>query len=162
MPNVAIVPFEPVHKDTLIALTLAAWRPVFAKTAEDVPRFVYEAFYPDGWEARQTADVAELLETEPENIWLAVAGDKVAGFVGLRIQPEDRMGEIHILAVAPEFQRRGIGKRLMLFAEDRIRESGMQMVMVETVGDRGHAPARRAYEAFGFQQWPVARYFKEL
>jgi hypothetical protein len=38
----------------------------------------------------------------------------------------------------------------------------MTMVMVETGGDPGHAPARGAYEAAGFERWPVARYFKAL
>ena len=50
----------------------------------------------------------------------------------------------------------------MTFAEDHIRQAGMKMIMVETIGDRGHEPARKAYEAFGFEPWPVARYFKEL
>ena len=36
------------------------------------------------------------------------------------------------------------------------------MIVVETIGDTGHEPARRAYEAVGFQPWPVARFFKEL
>ena len=38
----------------------------------------------------------------------------------------------------------------------------MAMVMVETGGDLGHAPARATYEGLGFQRWPVARYFKDL
>lgn len=50
----------------------------------------------------------------------------------------------------------------MQFAEAQIRDAGMSMVMVETVGDSGHAPARAAYEASGYQRWPVARYFKKL
>ena len=103
-----------------------------------------------------------LLENEPENIWLARRGREPVGFVGLRIHAEDRMCEIYILAVAPDQQRRGIGRRLMQFAEEHIRAVGMRMIMVETIGDSGHAPARRAYESFGFRKWPVARYFKEL
>ncbi|WP_323959386.1 hypothetical protein [Arthrobacter sp. JZ12] len=42
------------------------------------------------------------------------------------------------------------------------REAGMSMVLVETGDDPGHAPARHAYEEAGFEQWPVARYFKSL
>jgi len=38
----------------------------------------------------------------------------------------------------------------------------MTMMMVETGGDPGHAPARHTYEAAGYQRWPVARYFKNL
>lgn len=72
------------------------------------------------------------------------------------------MGAIDIIAVAPERQRQGIGRELMDFAESHIRDAGMTMVMIETVDDSGHAPARAAYEASGYERWPVARYFKKL
>ena len=162
MSDIEISPFDPQHKEAVINLTVRAWTGVFAKTKLDVPRFVYDAFYPDGWEPRQKADVAQLLETEPQNIWLAVVGQELAGFIGIRIHAEDQMGEIHIIAVSPAHQRKGVGRQLMQFAEQHIRATGMKMIMVETVGDAGHEPARRAYEAFGFKQWPVARYFKPL
>ena len=155
-------PGSPDDRQRVIDLAIAAWTPVFAKTRRDVPRFVYDTFYPDGWEARQKADVATLLDSEPQNIWLARHGEETFGFIGIRIHAEDRMGEIYILAVAPAHQGAGIGTRLMHFAEDRMRTSGMRMIMVETIGDSGHEPARRAYEAFGFEPWPVARYFKEI
>ena len=102
----------------MIDLAIAASTPVFAKTRHDVPGFVYDTFYPDGWEARQRADVATLLDTEPENIWLARRGAKPVGFIGIRVHADDRMGEIYILAVSPEHQRRCIGRRLMGFAEE--------------------------------------------
>ena len=105
MSEIEIVPFSLQHKTAVIALALEAWTPVFAKTRLDVPRFVYDAFYPEGWEARQRADVAGLLETEPQNIWLAFVGQRLAGFLGLRIHAQDRMGEIHIIAVAPSTSR---------------------------------------------------------
>ena len=162
MSAIEIIPFGPEHKEALLDLTLRAWTPVFAKTQSEVPRFVYDAFYPEGWARRQRADVAALLETEPENFRLAVIGPKLAGFVGIRIHPQDRMGEIHIIAVSPAHQRKGVGRNLLQFAEAHIRAAGMKMIMVETVGDAGHEPARRVYEAFGFEPWPVARYFKPL
>lgn len=162
MSEIEIVPFSSQHKAAVIGLAVLAWTPVFAKTRLGVPSFVYDAFYPEGWEARQRADVAQLLETEPQNIWLAFVGQGLAGFLGLRIHAQDQMGEIHIFAVSPRHQRQGIGLQLMQFAERHIRARGMKMIMVETIGDTGHEPARRAYEAFGFEPWPVARYFKPL
>lgn len=162
MSAIEIVPYGPEHKEALLDLRRRAWAPVFAKMQSEVPRFAYDAFFPDGWERRQRADVAALLETEPENFWLAVIGQELASFLGIRLHPQDRMGEIHIIAVSPAHQRKGIGRHLMLFAERHIRAAGMKMIMVETVGDTGHEPARRAYEAFGFEPWPVARYFKPL
>jgi GNAT superfamily N-acetyltransferase len=162
MQEIEILPYTQDKRQAVIDLAVAAWTPVFAKTRHDVPRFVYDTFYPKGWEERQRNDVVTLLETEPENIWLACRAADPVGFVGLRTHAEDRMGEIYILAVSPEHQRKGVGRRLMQFAEDHIRSAGMQMIMVATIGDSGHEPARRAYENFGFQRWPVARYFKEL
>ena len=162
MSQISILPYSSDQKSDLLDLTLAAWTPVFDKTQHDVPKFVYDAFYPEGWATRQEAEVGELLDTEPENIWVAMSGDTVTGFIGLRLHPEDQMGEIYILAVSPDHQRKGIGNGLMRFAEAHIRQNGMKMIMVETIGDTGHAPARRAYQNFGFVPWPVARYFKEI
>lgn len=162
MSEVRIVPYQQSYRDEVLAIALAAWAPVFEKTASEVPRFVYDCFYPEGWRARQAAEVRALLENEPENIWLALAAGKPAGFMGIRLHPEDKMGEIYILAVSPERQRQGIGSQLMDHAESLVRASGMKMVMVETVGDSGHEPARKRYEASGYVQWPVARYFKKL
>jgi hypothetical protein len=48
------------------------------------------------------------------------------------------------------------------FAVDRMKEAGMEVAMVETGGDWGHAPARAAYEKAGFRVLPLARYFKKL
>ncbi len=145
-----------------IALALRTWAPIFPKTAAEVPRFVYDAFYPDGWEARQASDVGAMFDDAETECWLALSGDALIGLLGLRLHPEDRMGEIYLIAVDPAHQGQGIGRRLLTFGEARIREAGMAMVMVETVGDSGHAPARCAYEAAGYEPWPVARYFKPL
>ena len=162
MTDLRIIPYTPQHKDALLALTVDAWTPVFAKAEGELPRFVLEAFYPRGWQSRQTAEVSELLTNEPANIWLAMIEDNPVGFIGLRLHREDQMGEIYIIAVSPSHQRQGISTALMQHGEAYIRASGAKMIMVETIGDSGHEPARRAYEAFGFERWPVARYFKEL
>lgn len=162
MTDSLVLPYSPEFRRGVLELAVAAWTPVFAKTENDVPQFVFEAFYPNGWQERQVSEIGELLDTEPENIWLAVQDDDLAGFIGLRLHPDDQMGEIYIIAVSPDHQRQGVSTTLMQFAEDRIRACGMKMIMVETIGDSGHEPAREAYKAFGFERWPVARFFKEL
>lgn len=43
-----------------------------------------------------------------------------------------------------------------------MKQAGAELAMVETGGDRGHAPARATYEKMGFGLLPVARYFKKL
>lgn len=158
-----IVPYDDSYRDELLSLTAAAWAPVLSRAGLDqLPGFAYDAFYPDSWQARQMADVAELLASEPESISLALLQGKLAGFVGVRILPKDSMGEIFIIAVSPDRQRQGIGRMLLAHAESLIRGAGMKMVMLETTGDAGHEAARRTYEAARYAHWPISRYFKNL
>ena len=72
------------------------------------------------------------------------------------------MGEIHMIAVDPDFQRRGAATALTNHSLAWLKQAGMTTAMVETGGDPGHAPARRTYESAGFRPLPIARYFKKL
>ena len=162
MDDLEIIPYEATWQEAVLQLTLRAWTPVFVRTKEEVPSYVYDAFYPHGWEKRQISDVSDYLTTEGGNCWLARRGKTLCGYIGLRLHPEDKMGEIYILATDPDVQRQGVARRLMDFAENIFREADMSIAMVETVGDSGHAPARQTYEARGYERWPVARYFKAL
>lgn len=157
-----IRPFEPGDLDAILALTKRAWDPVFPKLETDVDAFVMDAFYPDGWWVRQKADVTAMTTDGLTEISVSLEDEEITGFVGVRIHPEDKMGEIYIIAVDPNHQRKGIASTLMTFAFSRIKDAGMKMVMVETGGDSGHAPSRATYESIGFRRWPVARYFREL
>lgn len=157
-----ICPFERQHLDSLLELTVRAWAPVFPLMEEEIPQYVYDAFYPQGWKARQMADVEAICRDDNTDVWVALIGDQLAGFVGLRVHDEDRMGEIYIIAVDPSFQRRGVGRALLEFSFEWMRSRGLAMVMVETGGDRGHERSRAAYESAGFDRYPVARYFRKL
>ncbi len=157
-----IEPFDTAHKQQVLELSMRAWTPVFAGMEPAVPDYVYDAFYPWGWRTRQAADIAAILDSEGHAVWVAVEGGVVLGWVGIRLHPQDMMGEIHILAVDPAHQRRGIATKLIDFALGKIRAAGMTIAMVETGDDPGHAPSRAAYERAGFERWPVARYFRKL
>jgi len=157
-----IEPFSDTDTDALIALSLRAWGPVFPEMEKAVPAYVYENFYPNGWDVRQTADIKAMLSDDETEVWVAKENGKLLGYVGLRKHAEDRMGEIYILAVDPDHQRRGLGSALMEYGCSQLRKAELNMVMVETGGDPGHAPSRATYESFGFERWPVARYFKQL
>jgi N-acetylglutamate synthase-like GNAT family acetyltransferase len=157
-----IRPCATADAPAILDLTQRAWAPVFEKMRQSVPGFVYAAFYPDGWWARQKADVEALLAAGETRFHVAEEDGAVLGFVGIRLLPEDQMGEIHIIAVDPGHQRRGIARALMETAFAEIRGAGMKMVMVETGGDPGHEASRATYESAGFERWPVARYFKKL
>jgi ribosomal protein S18 acetylase RimI-like enzyme len=154
--------YETKHSQALLELSMRAWAQVFPALEQAVPRFVYECFWPHGWERRQFSDLAKLLDDEPENVDVALIGGNPVGWVCTRLHPEDNMAEIYVVAVDPDYQRQGIGKALLAKAKERAISAGMSMVMVETGDDPGHTPARGMYEANGFERWPVARYFLNL
>ena len=44
-----IVSYNPAYREALLEMSLRAWEPVFPQMHDDVPEFVYDAFYPQGW-----------------------------------------------------------------------------------------------------------------
>lgn len=164
MTNAAlkIIPYNSDYLEKVLELTVRAWTPVFPLMRKEIPEYVYDAFYPDGWKARQLADVEATCRDTETDMWLAVNGDKLCGYLGLRTHKEDSMGEIYIIAVDPDFQQQSVGSQLMTFALKWMRGKGLHMAMVETGGDQGHTPSRATYESAGFERFPVARYFRKL
>lgn len=67
---------------------------------------------------------------------LSMVGDKPVGFVMIGALPGDREGEtraeVLAIAVAPGFQKRGIGKELLRCAEKRVEEWGEQRLFLHT------------------------------
>jgi ribosomal protein S18 acetylase RimI-like enzyme len=157
-----IEPYDDSKLDAIVRLSLRAWQPVFESLRDAMGPAVYRAFYRDDWRAAQQRAVESVCSAEDMHVWVASEQSKTAGFVALKLHPEDQMGEIYMIAVDPDFQRRGIATRLTRHSVDWFKNAGMSIVMVETGGDPGHAPARQAYEAAGFRLLPVARYFKSL
>lgn len=156
-----IEPYQAHQRDAIVRLSLRAWAPVFESLQAVMDLEVYQEFYPD-WQVVQQKAVEAVCAAEDTPVWVAIAAGSPVGFVAVKLHAEDRMGEVYMVAVDPEFQGRGVGTALMEFALAWMKEAGMAIAMVETGGDPGHAPARRTYEKLGFCLFSVARYFKKL
>ena len=156
-----IEPYDDSRLEAIVELSLRAWAPVFASIENEMDREVYREQHPD-WRVTQRKAVEAACADAEVHVWVAAEGTRTLGFVALKLHAEDRMGEIHMIAVDPDFQRRGTAAALTRHALDWLAEAGMTTVMVETGGDPGHAPARRTYESAGFRALPIARYFKKL
>ena len=156
-----IEPYDESRREAIVSLSLRAWKPVFESIEKAMDPEVYREHFPD-WREVQRKAVEAACDDEEVHVWVASEGDETMGFVALRLHAEDRMGEVYMIAVDPDYQRRGIAAALTEHSLDWFRQVGMTNAMVETGGDPGHAPARRTYEAAGFRLFPVARYFKKL
>ncbi len=157
-----IEPYEDSKLEAIVRLSLRAWEPVFKSLQAAMLPEVYRAFCRDDWRVAQRAAVESVCADEDVHVWIASEESRTCGFVALKLHPEDQMGEIYMIAVDPDFQRRGIATSLTSHSVEWFKNAGMSIAMVETGGDPGHAPARRAYEASGFRLLQVARYFKAL
>ncbi len=159
--EIEIRPFRPEDLDDVVEFSLRAWAPVFASLQEVLGDEIFLRLQPD-WRASQAKTVRSSCLDEDCTL-VAVADGRPVGFVTVSLNAfHERMGAIEIIGVDPDYQRRGVSSQLTSVALDYMREQGMDIAIVETGGDPGHAPARAAYEAAGFTLLPVARYFRLL
>lgn len=143
----------------LVELSLAAWAPVFASFRTVLGERLYRRVHPD-WERDQEASVRDALERH--DTWVAVVDGSVVGFVNVAFDESARSAEIHMIAVAPRVQRQGLASTLTDFAMDQMRSRGIDLAIVATGGDPGHAPARATYEKAGFTGCPQVWYARLL
>jgi GNAT superfamily N-acetyltransferase len=148
--------------ETVIEFSLRAWAPVFDALRDLLGDDIFLRLHPD-WKANQSEAVRSSCTNEERDVFVAVAGGRPVGFVAVALNAfHERMGVIEIIGVDPDYQRRGVSSRLTEFATEHMRSRGMDIAVVETGGDPGHAPARAAYESAGFTLLPIARYFRLL
>lgn len=157
-----IEPYDNSQLDAVKSLSLRAWTPVFDSIQKALDLDVYRSFYADDWRVSQLHAVEEVCTAKDTKVWVALDSGSTVGFVAVKLHSQSSMGEVYMIAVDPDYQRRGIGTALMEFALEQMKVAGMRVAMVETGGDTGHTPARCTYEKLGFRLFPVARYFKKL
>ena len=161
MRSLRVRPVESRDVDAIVRLSLRAWSPVFPSVEAAIGPEIYRVLTPDP-HGSQRREVEAVCADKATQVWVTEIGEALAGFVAVRLRSSEGFGEIYMLAVDPEFQRRGIGASLMTFALEEIKAAGMAVAMVETGADPGHAPARATYEKAGCKLVPIARYFKKL
>jgi GNAT superfamily N-acetyltransferase len=154
--------FAEADIEAIVAFSLRAWEPVFASIQAVLGDEIFLRLHPD-WRTSQAETVRSSCTNNERDVYVAVVGARPVGFVAVALNAfHERMGIIEIIGVDPDFQRQGIGARLTEFATDHMRRCGMDIAVVETGGDPGHAPARALYGEVGFTLLPIARYFRLL
>ncbi|MBB2942247.1 GNAT superfamily N-acetyltransferase [Actinoplanes lutulentus] len=146
---------------TVVDFSLRAWAPVFASFEKVLGSEIYSRVYPD-WLASQARDVARVCTEHAEHTLVAVRDGRPVGFAASIHDREASSGEIEMIAVDPDHQRRGIAAALIAQSLERMRADGLTVAGIGTGGDPGHAPARAAYEKAGFTALPLVHYYKAL
>jgi len=93
--------------------------------------------------------------TSPEDVIMAFEGDKPIGYCWTRVKVEGNAakikntGQIHMLGVDPNCQKKGIGKEILLTGLAHLKRKDIKVVEL-TVDSESHA-ARCLYESLGFK-----------
>jgi GNAT superfamily N-acetyltransferase len=85
---------------------------------------------------------------KPRNILIALSGKDIIGYVNPVIDGEEAW--IGGVGVVPSHRRKGVGRRLMVAAEDFARDNGVEEIILEVI--RGNDVAHRLYVSMGYEE----------
>ncbi len=156
-PAVLIRPIRDADVESIVALSLRAWEPVFESIDNTVGPAIFSYFYDGDWRAHQASEVRRACSTFLVSV--AEHDGRVVGFTAVDLPADGVEGEIYMVAVDPDCQGTGIGTQLTLAAVDQIRRAGKRAAVVGTGGDPGHAAARATYRKAGFTPWPSQHFY---
>jgi len=160
---VKIRPYEESDMEPIVEFSLRAWQPVFESLRQVLGDSIFERLNQPDWRVVQAEAVRSSCTSDELDVFVAVADGRTVGFAAVALNAfHERMGVVDIIAVDPEFQRRGIARLLMERAAEHMRAEGMDIAAVGAGGDPGHCPARALYEALGYTALPGVRYLRLL
>ena len=110
-----IAPYSGHFLLPILELALRAWAPVFASIEQAMDAEGYQHFHPD-WRASQRQAVEAACTAEDIEAWVTLDDGGMVGFAVVKLHAEEGMGEISMVAVAPNQQGRGIGTALLQHA----------------------------------------------
>jgi ribosomal protein S18 acetylase RimI-like enzyme len=115
------------------------------------------------WQERKTRQNRDLYAKHPDWVWVLDEEDEIFGFVTFWLFPEQRYGHIDNNGVHPDRAGHGWATFMYRHVLDRFRALGLRFAHVDTGLDDAHIPARRAYEAVGFDRTvPGVEYWQDL
>ena len=126
----------------------------------------YAAVRPDPeltWEERKIGQNRDLFAKHPECVWVLEEDGNVFGFVTFWLVREKQYGHLDNNGVHPSRAGEGWATFMYRHVLEHFRAQGLRFAHVDTHLDDAHTPARRAYEAVGFDRpVPAVEYWQDL
>ena len=161
--KLAVRPYEKRDYARVLDICIAAFEPIHRAFEQALGMRIFKLQYQD-WKEQYAETLRKIrrgTETGRCTSWSSTAPSWALFFTVM--DARRKTGEIGLNAVDPKLQGRGIGRAMYEFALNNLKERGAEIACVGTGGDASHAPARRAYEAIGFDKAiPGLHLFKVL
>ena len=100
---------------------------------------------------------------QSEDIWFTALKSDIPISIGY-CAPEkltDGTFNLYAIGVKNDFHGKGIGGEMMKYIEDKLKENGQRILIVETSGKEEFALTRKFYEKIGYTKEAVIRDFWE-
>lgn len=135
--------------DTQIRPLLTQDKPSLMRLLKDTPEFIPEELVV----AEYLCD-CYLKDGEESGYYTFVLSDSlsVLGYICFGPTPmTSGTWDIYWIAVARETRGKGLGKKLLSFAEEKIKEAQGRLIMIETSSKPDYEPTRRFYRSLGYE-----------
>jgi ribosomal protein S18 acetylase RimI-like enzyme len=146
------------------ALTVASYRAIQESFVSMLGEECYDAvrLEPElSWEERKIQQNRRLFAEHPEQLWVLEEDGDVFGFVSFWLFPS--YGHIDNNGVRADRVGQGWATFMYRHVLEHFRARGLRFAHVDTGLDDAHIPARRAYEATGFdRRVPTVDYWQDL
>lgn len=140
----------------------AAWQPIYDSVREAVGETIFPLAFPNALE-KKTTDCLKALEQGPDRVRIVSENSKAAGFAVLSYEAPKKVGEISALAVAPDFQGRGIGAALCMDVFDLFRERGLHYVRLKAgLGEVTWQSRQMCWNVGLYRELPSVDYYMML
>jgi len=148
--TVTIAPGDRSHAEAAAEITREAFQGVAIEQA------IEEALGPIPeltWQDIKADQVRREFHDHPQHCFVAMAGERVVGYVTNDVSPEISRGRISNLAVARDFRGQGLGRELIRHSLDYFRRLGLTRAKIETLAS--NPIGQKLYPSTGFRE--VAR-----
>ena len=134
---------------------------------DDIPQIEEILVATQAFSADEVSIAIELLETviksplqQDYEVVVADVGDHVAGYVLFGPVPlTEGNYDLYWIAVDPNIQGGGVGRRLMKHVEEQVRQRGGRLLCLETSSQGSYLRTRKFYEQAGYVEESCIRDF---
>jgi ribosomal protein S18 acetylase RimI-like enzyme len=147
-------------------ITIECYTPIYDSYMDIVGEDVYRGIRRNrdqDWRTEKTARIRKAYHEHPGCMWVLEDAGRIFAFVTFRLFPEQSRLWIEENGVIPERRGQGWATFMLRHLLSHARRLGIRFASVEVDLDDVHLPARRAYQAVGFDRHHhIAIYHQDL